>query len=45
MTDYQRITVSPIAGALGAEIGGVDISVGPTMRRSPRSAARCSRIW
>jgi alpha-ketoglutarate-dependent taurine dioxygenase len=24
--DYRRITVSPISGALGAEIGGVDIS-------------------
>ena len=24
--DYRRITVAPIAGALGAEIGGVDIS-------------------
>jgi len=28
MTAYQRITVSPIAGALGAEIGGVDIAAG-----------------
>ena len=26
MTDYQRITVAPIAGALGAEIGGVDLA-------------------
>ena len=24
-SDYRRITVSPIAGALGAEVGGVDI--------------------
>ena len=28
MTTWQRITVSPIAGALGAEIGGVDIAAG-----------------
>ena len=28
MNPYQRITVSPIAGALGAEISGVDISAG-----------------
>ncbi len=28
MTTYQHITVSPIAGALGAEIGGVDIAAG-----------------
>ena len=28
MTAYQRITVSPIAGALGAEIGGIDIAAG-----------------
>lgn len=28
MTTWQRITVSPIAGALGAEIGGVDIATG-----------------
>jgi taurine dioxygenase len=28
MTAYERITVSPIAGALGAEIGGVDIAAG-----------------
>lgn len=26
--DYQRITVSPIAGAIGAEIGGIDIAAG-----------------
>ncbi len=25
-TDYRRITVTPIAGALGAEIGGVDLN-------------------
>jgi taurine dioxygenase len=28
MTTYQHITVSPIAGALGAEIGGIDIETG-----------------
>jgi taurine dioxygenase len=28
MTAYERITVSPIAGALGAEIGSVDIAAG-----------------
>ena len=28
MTAYRHITVSPIAGALGAEIGGVDIGAG-----------------
>ena len=28
MPAYERITVSPIAGALGAEIGGVDIGAG-----------------
>ena len=28
MPDYQRITVSPIAGALGAEIRGLDIGAG-----------------
>jgi len=28
MSTYQRITVSPISGALGAEIGGVDIAAG-----------------
>ena len=28
MGPYQRITVSPIAGALGAEVGGVDIGAG-----------------
>jgi len=26
MTEYERITVAPIAGALGAEIGGVDVA-------------------
>ena len=26
MTDYQRISVSPIAASLGAEVGGVDLS-------------------
>ena len=28
MKPYERITVSPIAGALGAEIGGIDITAG-----------------
>ena len=26
VADYRRITVTPIAGALGAEIGGVDLA-------------------
>ena len=25
MTDYERITVTPISGALGAEVGGIDL--------------------
>src|SRR5258708_40034681 len=32
---YERITVAPIAGALGAEIGGVDL----------RRAAEDNRVW
>ena len=28
MTTYQRIAVSPLSGALGAEIGGIDIAAG-----------------
>ena len=45
MTAYERITVSPIAGAIGAEIGGVDIA-GRRRRcddcRDPASPARAS---
>ena len=26
MTEYERIIVEPISGALGAEIGGVDVA-------------------
>ena len=38
---YRSITVSPIAGALGAEIGGVDLAVAP----SDETVAEIRRAW
>ena len=38
---YRTITVAPIAGALGAEIGGVDLSAGP----SDETVAEIRRAW
>ena len=38
--DYRRITVTPIAGALGAEIGGVDLA---DPRRRDRRRDPCRR--
>ena len=38
---YRSITVSPIAGALGAEIGGVDLAAAP----SDETVAEIRRAW
>ena len=43
---YRHLQVRPIAGALGAEIDGVDLSrANCPPRYSRKSAARCTRTW
>ena len=44
MTAYERITVSPIAGAIGAEIGNVDIAAGLDDATIAEIRRRCSSI-
>ena len=45
MRNYRHIEVKPIAGALGAEIHGVDMSRELRQMSSPRCARPCSIIW
>jgi hypothetical protein len=44
-TAYRHLQVSPIAGALGAEVQGVDLARPLAPEVVGRSAGPCSRTW